>query len=94
MKKENLDKVYKFADNAVNTLDGVFGLVIGMFSGYIGATLGCKTQYHLDKNMFFETSGVNICHFNGCCWFREEKITSSDVSSKSINNMGNINDVQ
>jgi len=51
MKQENLDKIYEFADTSVNTIDSVFGLVIGMFSGYIGATLGCRTQYHLSENM-------------------------------------------
>ena len=54
MKTENVDKLYEFADNSVDTLDGVFGLIIGMFSGFIGATLGCRTQHHLGKNMFLK----------------------------------------
>ena len=54
MKKENLEKLYELADTSVDTLDGVFGLIIGMFSGFIGATLGCRTQYQLSENMILK----------------------------------------
>jgi len=48
----NLVTLYKFTDGATGTVDGVFGLIIGMMSGYIGASLGCKTQLALTNSMF------------------------------------------
>lgn len=48
----NVTKLYGFADGASGTIDGVFGLIVGMLSGYIGASLGCKTQLAITNSMF------------------------------------------
>lgn len=48
----NITKLYGFADGATGTVDGVFGLIVGLMSGYIGASLGCKTQLALTNSMF------------------------------------------
>lgn len=54
MNQEKLEQIQAFADKAVASVDNVFLLVLGMFAGYIGNILGCKSQYHLTTNMYLK----------------------------------------